>query len=52
MASRIVIDGNAFYEIDEDCMRRKKKREEQAARQTERQPGYSGQQAGLQRKKR
>ncbi len=28
MASRIVIDGNAFYEIDEDCMRRKKKRQE------------------------
>lgn len=31
MASRIVIDGNAFYEIDEECMQRKKekRREEQ-----------------------
>lgn len=31
MASRTVIDGNAFYEIDEECMRKKhaeKKREE------------------------
>ena len=23
MASRTVIDGNAFYEIDEECMRRR-----------------------------
>ena len=27
MASRIVIDGNAFYEIDEDCMKRKREAE-------------------------
>jgi len=27
MKGRIVIDGNAFYEIDEECMRKKKKKE-------------------------
>lgn len=27
MASRTVIDGNAFYEIDEECMRKKKMEE-------------------------
>lgn len=25
MKGRIVIDGNAFYEIDDECMRKKKK---------------------------
>ena len=34
MASRIVIDGNAFYEIDEDCMKRK--REKQSREQAKR----------------
>lgn len=27
MAIRLVIDGNAVYEIDEDCLERQKKRE-------------------------
>jgi len=27
MKGRLVIDGNAFYEIDEECMRKKKKEE-------------------------
>ena len=37
MASRIVIDGNAFYEIDEDCMKRKREKQsrEQENRQVE-----------------
>ncbi len=25
MRSRLIIDGNAVYEIDEDCMRKKRK---------------------------
>lgn len=37
MASRIVIDGNAFYEIDEDCVRRRKERERRKRRERERQ---------------
>ncbi|SDF07173.1 hypothetical protein [Marvinbryantia formatexigens] len=28
MKSHIVIDGNAFYEVDEECLRRKKSRAE------------------------
>lgn len=27
MKSKIIIDGNAFYEVDEECMERKKKLE-------------------------
>ena len=27
MGFRVVMDGNAFYEIDEDCMKRRKKAE-------------------------
>lgn len=27
MGFRVVIDGNAFYEIDEDCLRQKEQRE-------------------------
>lgn len=27
MRSKIVMEGNAFYEIDEDCMRRKAQEE-------------------------
>lgn len=26
MSSRIIIDGNAIYEVDEECLRKKKKR--------------------------
>lgn len=37
MASRIVIDGNAFYEIDEDCVRRRRERERRKRRERERQ---------------
>lgn len=29
MYSRLIIDGNAVYEIDEECMRRKGRREPQ-----------------------
>ena len=27
MSSRIIIDGNAIYEVDEECLRKKKKKE-------------------------
>lgn len=27
MATRLVIEGNAFYEIDEDCMKRMEQKE-------------------------
>lgn len=27
MGFRVVIDGNAFYEIDEDCLKQKEQRE-------------------------
>ena len=37
MASRIVSDGNAFYEIDEDCVRRRRERERRKRRERERQ---------------
>lgn len=33
MASFTVIDGNAFYEIDEECMKRKEKEMRRAKRQ-------------------
>ena len=26
MSSRIIIDGNAIYEVDEECLRKKKER--------------------------
>lgn len=29
MMSRLIIDGNAVYEIDEECLEKKKKQEEQ-----------------------
>lgn len=29
MNSRIIIDGNAIYEVDEECLRKKKKQEEE-----------------------
>lgn len=28
MKTRIIIDGNAFYEIDEECMKSRKEKEE------------------------
>lgn len=27
MSSRIIIDGNAIYEVDEECLRKKKEKE-------------------------
>ena len=27
MSSRIIIDGNAIYEVDEECLRKKKEEE-------------------------
>ena len=35
MASRIVIDGNAFYEIDEDCTRYQKERQKRESESRE-----------------
>ena len=32
---RIIIDGNAFYEIDEECVRRKQEKEAEKQRQIE-----------------
>ena len=29
MSSRIIIDGNAIYEVDEECLRKKKKKEKE-----------------------
>ena len=29
MRNRLIIDGNAVYEIDEECLEKKKKQEEQ-----------------------
>ena len=31
MNSRIIIDGNAIYEVDEECLRRKKEQKEQTS---------------------
>lgn len=33
MTSRTVIDGNAFYEIDEECLREKEEKEKQTTEQ-------------------
>lgn len=32
MSSRTVIDGNAFYEIDEECLKKKQSEEEKKRR--------------------
>lgn len=32
MSSRIIIDGNAIYEVDEECLRKKKEKEQGEAR--------------------
>ena len=29
MSSRIIIDGNAIYEVDEECLRKKKEMEQE-----------------------
>ena len=33
MSSQIIIDGNAIYEVDEECLRKKKKKEQGEARE-------------------
>lgn len=35
MSSRIIIDGNAIYEVDEECLRKKKEKEEEHEKQQE-----------------
>lgn len=35
MSSRIIIDGNAIYEVDEECLRKKKEQEEEHEKQQE-----------------
>ncbi|MFR4439634.1 MAG: hypothetical protein ACLT46_07330 [Hungatella sp.] len=36
MKSRLIIDGNAVYEIDEECLEKKKKQEEQKKEKSKR----------------
>ena len=33
MSSRIIIDGNAIYEVDEECLRKKKEKEHEKQRE-------------------
>ena len=33
MSSRIIIDGNTIYEVDEECLRKKKEKEQEEARE-------------------
>ena len=42
MSSRIIIDGNAIYEVDEECLRKKKEKEQEEER-PERKPHRSEQ---------
>ena len=37
MKTHIVIDGNAFYEIDEECMRQKMEKEQRKLQKQQRQ---------------
>lgn len=37
MKTHIVIDGNAFYEIDEECLRQKMEKEQQKVQKQQRQ---------------
>ena len=37
MSSRIIIDGNAIYEVDEECLRKKKKKEKEQEEDHEKQ---------------
>lgn len=34
MKTRIIIDGNAIYEVDEECMRKKKEKEKENEKQS------------------
>jgi len=33
MKTRLIIDGNAFYEVDEECLLRKREEEERAEKE-------------------
>jgi hypothetical protein len=35
MKRKLVIDGNAVYDVDEDCLKRKKDREDKVEKRTE-----------------
>ena len=35
MRSKIILDGNAFYEIDEECMERKRQEEKEKGEKEE-----------------
>lgn len=35
MKTRIIIDGNAIYEVDEECLKKKKEQENEAKKQQE-----------------
>ena len=37
MSSRIIIDGNAIYEVDEECLRKKKEKEKEPEEEHEKQ---------------
>lgn len=37
MSSRIIIDGNAIYEVDEECLRKKKKKKKEQEEEHEKQ---------------
>ena len=37
MSSRIIIDGNAIYEVDEECLGKKKKKEKEQEEEHEKQ---------------
>lgn len=37
MSSRIIIDGNAIYEVDEECLRKKKEKEKEQEEEHEKQ---------------
>ena len=36
MSSRIIIDGNAIYEVDEECLRKKKEKEQEEEHESNR----------------
>ncbi len=42
MATRLVIEGNAFYEIDEDCMKRREQREREQTPMSQNQGRQTG----------
>ena len=44
---QIIIDGNAFYEIDEDCVRRKQEKADAAVDEIRKRFGYFSIQRGL-----